>query len=229
MVNYKRKLEPEKFDFIQDEIDDRFDNPFTPNWVKYSAVAHRIASTQIDYHSSGKTVSRPDEMLDFLSGDCQDQTVLLSSMYVAAGPDVRIISVEKMGEDKYHVLPQVKIPVNPGTGTDELRDGYEELFDFRPGKMAWTTINGEPYFIADPGWSDYLGDRSSLTGSYIRETSDGWTWNNIRKEWRVDGVREPGKVTANHSNTNSSSRSQKSGRGFFDQLDEVAETIAEEI
>lgn len=234
MVNYKRKLEPEKFDFIQKEIDDRFHNPFTPYWVKLSAVPHRIASTQVDYHSSGSNIPRPDDMLDLLEGDCQDQTVLLASMYVAADLDVRIISVEKMGEDKYHVLPQVKLPVKPGNGTDELRDGYEDMFDFRPGKMAWTKVNGEPYFIADPEWSDYLGDRSSLTGSYIKETSDGWTWHNIRDEWRVEGGTRTPATTSTRQTTASAaeandSRTRKKKRGFFDQLDELADTIAEEI
>ncbi|WP_313694166.1 hypothetical protein [Halorarum halobium] len=231
MKDYTRKIRKGEYQYITEDIDNRFSTT-QPNWTKYVAVLHKLVADEVDYHRSGSSVPLASEMLDRLSGDCEDQTVLLSNLFVAAGFDVRIILVEHMGDKNCHLLPQVRIPEDTDTGTDRLREAYDELFGWRPGKMAWTRINGDPYLIADAEWSSYVGDRSSLTGDYIKETSSGWSWHNIMEKWMVDsktshsqGFSVQKKKTA--SSKSSSSRRRK--KGFFDQLDEVADAIAESM
>lgn len=183
-MDYRARLEPEKFRFVTDELDQRFRTQ-TPDWVKYTVVLHRVTATQVEYYSSGSSVPQPDEMLDLLSGDCQDQTVLLGSMYVAAGFEVRMISVEKIGEDKFHVLPTVKVPErDKDRFRDVIRECYRELFNEEIGSISTNPVGDTEYLITDPEWSDYVGDTASLEGSYITEPEG--KWHNVRKTWRAE-------------------------------------------
>jgi len=234
VVNYRNRLRPEKFRYLEDDIDKRFDTD-TVREYKLAAVLHKMAAEQVDYYSSGSSVSNPEDMVDLQSGDCQDQTVLLGSMMVAAGLDIRIVSVDKISENMGHVLIQVKLPDwCVDNSFSEIRDTHEQLFNHRPGKICCSKINGDRYFLADPEWSSYIGDRSSLTGSYIKEDGDSWTFHNVYNEWMVDADQfTSGSARGSTGSTSnrpvaSSSRSSRSGkRGFLDQLDELADAICE--
>jgi transglutaminase-like putative cysteine protease len=186
MVNYKKHLTPEKFQYINKVVNQRFTTN-TSNQYKQAAVLHKVAARKIEYHSSGSKISSPEDMVDLQSGDCQDQTVLLASMLLAAGLDIRIIAARKIKENAGHVLVQVQLPDHtvPDQHT-EIRDTHESLFNYRPDRLAYTIINGEKYFLADPEFSDYIGDRSSLVGEYIVEDGDDWEFHQIRREWVVE-------------------------------------------
>jgi len=190
MTNYKDQLEPRKFEFIKNQIDRRF-HTHCPNRVEYTVVPHKITATQVDYHSSGNTIPRPSQMLDLLSGDCEDQTILLASMYMAAGLEVRMISVEKIGEDRYHLLPTVKIPEkHTHRFRDLIRECYRELFNEEIGTISTNPVGNTDYLITDPEWSDHVRDTNSLKGSYI--TEDTAKWYNVTDTWTVAGIRGEG-------------------------------------
>lgn len=229
MVNYRNRLKPEKFRYIKQDIDQRFQTS-TANQYKQAVVLHKMAAEQVEYYSSGSTVSTPENMVDLQSGDCQDQSVLLGSMMVAAGLDIRIVSVDKIGEDQGHVLVQVKLPDwRVDDPFNEIRDTHKQLFGDRPSKICCSTFRGDRYFIADPEWSDYIGDRSSLTGNYIEKDGDSWTFHNVYEDWFIDADQSNAKSTGydNGRSTASSSKSESGKRGFFEQLDDLADAICE--
>ena len=220
MVNYKRKIKKGDFSFVTDLVDRRF-HTSQPDWAKYAVVLHKIVAEEVDYQESGRSVPVASEMLDQLCGDCQDQTVLLSRLYLDAGLDVRVLSIEKMNEQMGHVLPQVRVPVDKNEATDILRDTYQDLFNTRPNKMAWTTKR-KPYFLADPVWSSYVGDRSSLTGSYIEENGDSWDFYNVRYRKTIRSRNDPSESGSSRTRRNSGEK-----MGFLESLDCFADAVAE--
>ena len=227
MVNYKRKIKKGDFSYVTDLVDKRF-HTSQPDWAKYAAVLHRLAMKELDYYSSGSSVPVPSKMLNRLEGDCQDQTVLLSSLYVSAGFDVRVLSLEHKNGEKRHVLPEVVIPEDKDKAPGMLRDTYKDLFGFRPGKMAWTN-KGWPYFLADPDWSNYVGDRKSLTGEYIREDGSSWEFYNVRYKRTV---RSSVSISGSSDASSTASRNRKrSGEqmGFLESLDAFADAVAESL
>lgn len=235
MVNYRNRLKPEKFWYIEDDVDQRFKTS-TFREYKMAVVLHKMAAEQVEYYSSGTKVSTPEDMVDLQSGDCQDQSVLLGSMMVAAGLDIRIVSVDKITQNKGHVLIQVKLPDwCVDDCFTEIRDTHEQLFGHRPGKICCSKINGDRYFIADPEWSSYIGDRSSLTGSYIEEDGDSWSFHNVYQDWMVDadqftaGKDMAGSTgsTSNRKVASSREKTRSGKRGFLEQIDDLADAICE--
>ncbi|EMA11579.1 hypothetical protein SAMN05443574_103316 [Haloarcula vallismortis] len=227
MVNYKQKLRPGKFRYIADEIDSRF-HTSTPDEYRNAAVLHKIASEELDYHRSGSTVEKPEKMVVNRSGDCQDQTVLLGSMLLAAGLDIYMVILGKKGEDQCHILPLVHLPETPlEKDTDEVRNTYEELFDSRPSKILWLEVDNKKYYFADSEFSDHIGDADLLMRNYIEETSSGWEFYDKVAEFFVDSSGS----TIRTSGGNSSPvrpRNHSGGRvGFFDQIDAAIEQFCE--
>jgi len=227
MTNYEWKLEKGKYSFLPRIIDKRF-HTSQPDWAKYAVVLHELVSEEAEYNSTGSKIPAASEMLDKMSGDCQDQTLLLTNLYYDAGLDIRIVSLSKINEDKGHVLPQVGVPVDKNEATDILRDTYQDLFDTRPNKMAWTTSR-KPYFLADPVWSDYIGDRSSLTGSYIEEDGNSWDFHRVKFKQTIDSPNSPSE-SSNQRSTASQSRNRSGEKmGFLESLDCFADAVAESL
>jgi hypothetical protein len=183
---YRRKLQKDDYGYIVWEIGDRFDAVWT-RWSKNMVVLNKL-DTVLDYHKSGSKIHTPSETLTEGSGDCQDKAVLFGNLFLASGFDIRILSLTHMDDDnRGHISLQVRVPVNdPSEATSQIRETHEEIFGQRPGKMAWSNYDDDLYFMADPGWSDYPGDRGSLTGSYIKESGDSWEFYQIDNEWFVE-------------------------------------------
>ncbi|MDQ2054820.1 hypothetical protein [Halobellus sp. H-GB7] len=182
---YKRKLDADRYDYFPNEINKRFSGG-TSWWARKAVVTHQLVSN-IEYYKSGSKIFSPSETLEFGSGDCQDQGVLLSQLFLSSGFDIRMITLDRMDRSGAHLSVQVKLPgERPEEITSEIRDTHEDIFGNRPGRIAWSTIEGDYYFIADPEWSSYIGDRSSLTDSYIAEYGDTWEYYNVRSDWMVN-------------------------------------------
>jgi hypothetical protein len=236
-------IEQGLFPLLENQIDREIKDIPQPDWAKKAIVLHDLVRNEIDYHRNDHNIP-PKETLLRGRGDCVDRSILLTNMYLDVGLDVRGITASKIGERMHHRFLQVAIPE---TDTDlackHLRDGYENLFGDRPGKMTWTRIDGVPYFLADPGWSNYVGDRNSLTGDYIRDTSTGWKFNdastkihrsrrNTADAGSSSALNEPQKQsvkTREKSQSAGSGRQRQQKQGFVDQLDELADEIADRI
>jgi hypothetical protein len=179
MVNYPSKTEPRKFRFVKEEISHRYSEASTPQPVIYAALLHRILDQEVDYHKSGSSIPRPSRLLNILSGDCQDQAVLLNSMYEAAGLETGFLSVEKKSGSARHVLPLLKNPLSsPDTFARKLRQFYQVHFNDFNEEICYEKRNGSYWFVADPGWSRYVGDISSLSGKYVDDYGSDWNWFN---------------------------------------------------
>lgn len=179
MVNYPSKTEARKFRFVKREVRDRYSNASRPQPVVHAAILHRILDKEVDYHRSGSQIPRPSKLLDILSGDCQDQAVLLNSMYEAAGLETGFLSVKKEDGSDSHVLPLLRNPLNdPDRFARQLRQFYQVHFNEFNEEICYEKRNGSYWFVADPGWSRYVGDISSLSGKYVDDYVTDWTWFN---------------------------------------------------
>lgn len=183
--NTYEKLQKGDFQYIEEEILDRFDADTRP-WGVKAVVIHQMMDRLFDYHHSEGKLS-PSETLRTQSGNCYDKGFFVANLYLASGFDVRLINAYNTDGEGYHTTLQVKLPEHDSSkACDVLRDTNEELFGYRPDKIAWSNINGEPYYFADPGWCRYIGDRSSLTGDYVVEDGDSWTFYDRDEQVFVD-------------------------------------------
>jgi hypothetical protein len=185
-LDYENRLEKRKYQsFLRKELDKRFETSHL-GWAKKAVVFHKLVAEEIDYHSSGSHVFKPSKVLEKRTGDCQDQSVLLANLYHDSAFKVRIYDVSRIGEDAGHALPLVKLPKDNGEPAySYLRQVYRDIFNYDPGEMGCSFINGETYFVADPIWCDYLGDIESLKGDYIHDHPDSWDWNEIWEKTRI--------------------------------------------
>jgi len=185
-VYYPDHLQPSKFSFIKQVIDEEFPKPY-PDWVKYSSVIHNRITSNTEYHTSGSNIPEPSKMMSKLTGDCQDQSVLIGSLMAAADLDIRFTRVKRRGGA--HVLLETRPPVQD---TDVvctlLNKFYSNELNKEIGKISWDTDSkGDKWFIADATMSNYVGDTSSLRSKgYIRDSNGrGWEWNNLKEYQEV--------------------------------------------
>jgi len=177
MVDYTSKIEPEKFEFVGEEVKHRYRQAENYDPVIYAAVLHRVLDHEVDYHKSGRQIPSPSELLDILSGDCQDQAVLLNSLYTAVGLEAGFLRVKRMDKSGAHILPLLKDPLrDPDEFARMLRRFYKVQFDEFNEEICYEKRNGDYWFVADPGWSRYVGDISSLSGAYIVDNGSSWKW-----------------------------------------------------
>jgi len=181
--DYFSKVAPEAFGFIEADVQDRFNSTF-PEWVLLSCGLHFLVSNGTDYFTTGAYIPKPTEMLDELHGDCQDQSVLLASLYIASGLEPRFVAISDAYGDNPHVLTEVYCSV-PETETtySVMETFYEEELDLRTETFSWTQSNDSGYwYVADPEFSRYVGDIKGLKrDDYIRDTETGWEWCNCRE------------------------------------------------
>lgn len=178
MTQYEEKISQGQFtDFYESRASDSLFplNEIDKVWARKVLFLHDYVKRNIDYSSeSGQYVQKPRETLEKGEGDCEDQTVLLSNLYLDAGKHVKIFVGGKMNESVNHVFPFVYVGLTGSLSADELRAGFEVMWGDYPSEMSWLTIDDYPYFVADPIYSDYVGDRGRLTGEYIKESGDSW-------------------------------------------------------
>lgn len=192
MKTYRKRVEPEKFQYVPELINQRFDSP-EPEPVVHMAVCHKILYDQVDYHRSGRKIHTSDEMLDRLSGDCQDHSVLLATLFKACGLDVSILRVKIKHKQAYHILVEVKNPLPSIQETcDSLRRFYWKQFDLFAETIGYEEHGGNNWIVVDTagdqnsGWSRYVGDISSHIGECIEKTRGGeWEWGRLSSRIEV--------------------------------------------
>jgi hypothetical protein len=183
---YQRMIDPDKVNGIRETIHNRF-NSDEPGSIVELAVCHKLMQEKIDYHLSGSRIHDPDKMLDKLSGDCQDHTVLLGSLYKACGRRVGIVLVSD------HVFLEVDCPLpDVEEACDSLRRFYYRQFDYYPEEISFEHWKDDNWFIVDTagglggGWSSHVGDIRSHDKNYLEKSSDGsWRWTYLEKKEEV--------------------------------------------
>lgn len=183
---YERLIDEDRVGGVQQMIDERFDSEVMPSIVQL-AVCHKLLYDKVDYHRSGGRIQEPGELLDQLSGDCQDHTVLLGSLYKACGKRVAVVLVSG------HVFLEVGCPMfDVDKACDSLRQFYYRQFDYYPEEISFEHWKDECWFIVDTagglggGWSSHVGDISSHAGEYLEKGADGsWHWTKLQDRAEV--------------------------------------------
>jgi len=121
-------------------------------------------------------------MMSRLQGDCEDHTILLSSLFKAAGIQTRL-GLVKQGK-RPHIFPEISPPISDGELTAELLNSfYSKKLNENIGKVNWEIDkNGNNWFISDGTMSNYIGDLSGLDRSgYINDSlaNGGWEFKEI--------------------------------------------------
>jgi len=188
MKQYLKRIEPEKYRWISDEILNRF-NSDQPDSIIKLAVVHRVLYKKLDYHHSGSKAVHPDNFLDQLSGDCQDHATTLATLYKAAWLQPAILRVKT--QKGHHILVEVKNPLSRiEEACNALRNFYWKQYSLFAPKISYETREGSHWFVVDTagdqgaGWSRYVGDITTHIDSSIEETENGeWEWKNLAA-WR---------------------------------------------
>lgn len=194
-----QKLQKGDFQYIIKDIRQRFSH-VENSWAKRVVVIHSMLDKLFDYHDDGSMT--PSEVLKKRSGNCVDKGRLVSNLYLAAGFDVRLLTVANETGEKRHLSVEVNLPVSDIiSGNKKLRDTHENLFGDRPGSMKYTKIGSDVFYLADPGWCRYIGDSEALEETYIRDTGSSWEWIDLEEkrtvrcndfyesEWEIGGCR----------------------------------------
>jgi hypothetical protein len=186
MKTYRKRVEPEKFGFVPEMIDERFDSP-EPDPLVYMAVCHKILYDEVDYHLSGTRIHRAGEMMQNLSGDCQDHSVLLATLFKACGLNAYLLRVDVKTDSNSHILVEVENPLPSIQDTcDSLRRFYWNQFEIFAETIGYEQHHGDHWIVVDTagdqnsGWSKYVGDISSHHGSCLEMTRKGdWDWGKL--------------------------------------------------
>lgn len=183
MSSYFEAVAPERFGFVRSTLRDVFRPTRFPEYVVSAAGLHYLCSEASSFDNTGDRVFDPDEMLMRLKGDCQDQSVLLASMYLAAGLDVRFVRIDRPGGDS-HVLPEVYCPVSDSDLiSDVFREFYSREIGESVGQVAFEGSRGRDgyWLVADPVFSRYVGDIRDLEqdGFIEVDSSGSWSWKDL--------------------------------------------------
>ena len=188
MKAYIDRVEPERYEFISEDILDRFNSREPDSIVKLAAI-HRVFFQELSYHHSGSQPADPSDFFDRLSGDCQDHGTALATLYKAAGLQPALLRVSERDRGLHHILVEVK---NPLHSIDEAcaslrRFYYDEFNQFCP-EIGYEKRSGDHWFVVDTagdedaGWSRYVGDITSHYGSCIEDKGSGeWDWYNLKQ------------------------------------------------
>lgn len=147
--------------------------------VRVAVELHRVVAEEVEYYSLGPGFNRPIRETWERGGNCVDQSVLMMSMFIAAGLDARLVTISKSA-DEGHMLPEVRLTGQPVSSTTEQLHQYSTPDRVVVSRQyAWETdTEGEgPWFIADPVCSDFIGDITALREEgYVENSDNGWTW-----------------------------------------------------
>lgn len=181
MRDYTQFMEPGSFSFITQRIDDEFPR-FKPRKIKYLCVIFEILRQGVDYHKSGRKVPSASQMMDRLSGDCEDQGVLINSMFEAAGLNSAFLRTKVPRKTNGHIVSLVEEPLGDINETcRQIRRFYLENYNITAGDIHYDQFNGKNWIIAD-NFSNYPGHAQALINEdYIKENGSTWRWNEFKE------------------------------------------------
>ena len=128
---------------------------------------------------NGDYVAPPVETLDAKGGDCDDQAVLIASMFSAVGIENRMRLISNT-HNEWHLLTEFRVDLSL---MDEFIAVLDEFYD---GGERYTGPRTYIYFTEDDGiWlladttRDYVGDYQSLMDQgFLYTSNEGIHWTN---------------------------------------------------
>jgi len=177
-MTVRHKIQPERFSNLQQLINEHFASTGFPEWVLYITVPRHLAKEKIAYqfNAGPKTA---DKLLDDMWGDCEDNTVLICSMYEALNLKTATVTVHN-DNGQSHILPLVSHPNYPIKKVcDYLTFYYHQVHEFdNPPIAVEETVSGAMVVVGST-MTEYVGDIQSLINQgYAYRSSNSWQWTN---------------------------------------------------
>lgn len=133
---------------------------------RHAAALTEFVHTTVDFQSNWGTW-RPDFLLEHdLSGNCEDQSILLASLLTSAGFDARYVVMEHLDEEGGHMATQVRFKdCSRDRLLDEARAFYDVDYDWLARESAgndgvWLHCEVTDAGIVGVGPTDYFDVRS---------------------------------------------------------------------
>jgi len=178
--NYEKKIAPEAFEDLPKLIDEHFYQGRYSRDICDIVCAHKILTSNTEYTRT-RGPKNVGNMLNSMTGDCEDQSVLLCSMYKALGLTPALL-VLKNNDGDGHLSTLVEISGEIESKTDELRLFYYDHFDEYHDTISIENLEGRSWFISGSTMTSYVGDISGLEQSgYISRSSETrWEWTDMK-------------------------------------------------
>lgn len=146
---------------------------------KEVCTLHQYCSTEIEYEAFDE-FRHAEEVLETKTGDCTDQTILLSSMLLSR--EIPVVVVDAAD----HMFPEALLPVEPAEEFDERIEKFYDLprdTDVRAigGDFSFSGVTASGYWYpVDSVMSRYLGDfQVHAEEGVLVEEDDAWDWNQL--------------------------------------------------
>lgn len=127
----------------------------------------------------GDYVAPPVETLDARGGDCDDQAVLIASLFSAVGIENRMRLIGNTNNE-WHLLTEFRVDLSLMDEFIAALDGFydSEARDTGPRTYVYFTENDGVWLLADTT-RDYVGDYQSLMEQgFLYTSDDGIYWTN---------------------------------------------------
>lgn len=174
--NYVDKVKPELFEELPELIEKEFYRGQYSREICDIVCAHKILTSNADYTRT-RGPRAVANMLNDMTGDCEDQSVLLCSMYEALGLNSAIMVLRNHAGEG-HLSTLVEVPGDEDQKTDELRLYYHDVFDEYHETISIEYLKGRTWFISGSTMTSYVGDISGLEREgYVERISESeWKW-----------------------------------------------------
>ena len=168
--------------------------PQVRSWdsVKIATAVHHYIYNKVSYESRGSSPNRrrfrPPTESWHKGGNCEEQTVMLASLFASInGVESKVLSVANTSDD-YHLLVFAGFDLPADGVKSRIKGFYSDYKTFGMGYdsgFSWQndSSNGVTWFFADPEFCVYLGDTGSLKrDGYVVDTGGGWKWHKLSYE-----------------------------------------------
>lgn len=178
MKRYERHLEQTKGrKFLEKVFGRQYQRYSTP---ELAAFLHLFTYRRLNYeerHAKNRSFRSLNDIWQH-GGNCEEKTVFLTSLLQPVkGISCRFISVKRDGG--HHLLLQLQFPHSEKRQTlSELASFYRESERYSDGKVSFHYEGGDqPWLMADPEMSGYIGDVSTLESKgYLTTDGSSWEW-----------------------------------------------------
>lgn len=183
---YKRKVKPERFQFLDRLIKKEFYHSEHSLAAARIVIPHKLVTDNLDYSINHGPKDATDTVKQGF-GDCEDHSVLLSSMYKAVGLQpmiLRFSDPDQLIGGQGHLSTLIKAPRARET-IENVREYYYEVFDEFRSTISIDQRNGDLWLVSGSTMTNYVGDISTLesNGHVTRQDSERWEWNKL--SWTV--------------------------------------------
>ena len=155
--------------------------------IEKIAALHLYVYEKVDYELREDRDFKPPKDCWRTSGNCQEQTVLLASLFKSiVMVEARTKSLSHNQDREYgHRTLEVKFPYHPKKVTEILEDFYSRTQHFNGSTSKFVCSHNKKathtWIIADPTMSNHMADTSSLEKKgYLNRNNRSWEWYKVK-------------------------------------------------